>query len=161
MVNMSIKTQIAKNGDWEKLTLMGPINEDSEVHLPSLVQNLGNNVIINFKEVLSVNSCGVRAWITFMRDLEKGRTLIFEECTPEIISQINMIPNFRGKSEIQSVYAAYTCPACGHSQLHLFLKGKNMPTSAGDGGGEVACQKCSKPTEMDEIEEEFFAWVDG
>jgi hypothetical protein len=157
---MGITSQIAKSGDWEKLSLFGPINEDAEVHLPKLVNTLGKNVIINFKQVESVNSCGVRAWITFMRELEKGRNLVFEECTPEIVSQINMIPNFRGKAVVQSVYASYTCPTCSHQQKHLFIKGSNMPASSDDGGGTVACSKCSKPTEMDEIEEEFFAWLD-
>jgi len=160
-VAMGITSQIARNGDWEKLSLFGPINEDAEVHLPKLIQALGKNVIINFSQVESVNSCGVRAWITFMRDLEKGRSLIFEECTPEIVSQINMIPNFRGKAVVQSVYASYTCPTCGNNQKHLFVRGQNLPTAAADGGGEIACSKCGKPTEMDEIEEEFFAWVES
>lgn len=158
---MSITTQIARNGDWEKLSVFGPINEDAEVHLPKLVSALGKNVIINFREVASVNSCGVRAWITFMRELEKGREIIFEECTPDIVSQINMIPNFRGKAVIQSVYAGYTCPSCGNAQRHLFVQGKNLPTSASAGAGQVPCGKCGKPTEMDEIEEEFFAWVES
>ena len=158
---MGITTQISKNGDWEKLSLIGPINEDAEIFLPKLLQSLGTNLIINFKSVESVNSCGVRAWITFIRDLEKGRTLIFEECTAEIVSQINMIPNFRGSATIQSVYAGYSCAHCGHAQSELFVKGKNLPASAGDGAGDIACGKCGKTTEMDEIEEEFFAWIDN
>ncbi len=158
---MSITTQIAKNGDWEKLSLFGPINEDAELHLPKLLQALGAKIIVNFKAVESVNSCGVRAWITFMRELEKGRSIIFEECTADIVGQINMIPNFRGKADVQSVYATYTCQHCGNHQQHLFVKGKNLPQTAGDGGGDVACGKCAKPTEMDEIEEEFFAWVES
>jgi ABC-type transporter Mla MlaB component/predicted RNA-binding Zn-ribbon protein involved in translation (DUF1610 family) len=159
-VSMSITTQITRNGDWETLRLFGPINEDAELHLPNLVQSLGKNVIINFSEVESVNSCGVRAWITFMRELEKGRSLVFEECTPEIVSQINMIPNFRGKAVVQSVYAGYTCPNCGNNQIQLFTRGHNMPATAADGGGAISCSKCGKPSEMDEIEEEFFAWVE-
>lgn len=95
---MAINIQISQAGEWQKMTYIGLINEDSEIHLPPLLQSLGKNVIVNFKQVESVNSCGVRAWITFMRDLEKGRTVVFEECTPEIISQINMIPNFKGKA---------------------------------------------------------------
>lgn len=157
---MAISSQVSNTGEWEKLALFGPINEDAEVHLPKLLESLGKNVVVNFKDVESVNSCGVRAWITFMRELEKGREVIFEECTPDIVSQMNMIPNFRGKATVQSVYAGYTCPACGHSQRHLFVKGQNLPTSASSGGGPVSCAKCGKPSEMDEIEEEFFAWVE-
>lgn len=158
---MGITSQIATNGEWERLSLFGPIDEDAEVHLTNLLSALSPKVIINFKNVESVNSCGVRAWITFMRELAKGRSLVFEECTPIIVSQINMIPNFRGNAIIQSVYARYTCQNCGNQQQHLFVRGQNLPTAASDGGGAVACSKCGNQTEMDELEEEFFAWVES
>lgn len=156
---MGVSGQISKNGDSEKLTLVGDINEDADIYFPTLLTALGKNVIVNFKDVSSINSCGVRAWITFLREFEAGRSVTFEECTPDIISQINMIPNFRGKSVVYSVYAGYTCQNCGNAQLHLFTAGQNMPASADAGAGAVACVKCSKPTEMDELEEEFFAWL--
>lgn len=158
---MAITLQISRSGEWEKLTYIGPINEDSEVHLPPLLQSLGPKVIVNFNQVENVNSCGVRAWITFMRDLEKGRQIVFEECTPEIVSQINMIPNFKGKADIQSIYGNYTCPECGNHQRHLFVKGKNLPASSDAGVEEVACSQCKKKTELDELEEEYFAWVEA
>ena len=96
-----------------------------------------------------------------MRDLEKGRTLIFEECTPEIVGQMNMIPNFKGKADVLSVYGSYSCPKCGTQQLHLFEKGKNLPANASDAVEQVKCSKCGSVSELDEIEEEFFAWIDG
>ena len=156
---MGVSGKMSKIGDSEKLSLVGDINEDADIYFPTLLKAFGNKVIVNFKDVSSINSCGVRAWITFLRELEAGRSVTFEECTPDIISQINMIPNFRGKSAVKSVYAGYTCQSCGNAQLHLFTAGKNMPASADSGAGEVACVKCNKPTEMDELEEEFFAWL--
>lgn len=158
---MGINLQISREGDWEKLTYIGPINEDSEVHLPPLLATLGPKVIVNFRQVENVNSCGVRAWITFMRDLERGRQIIFEECTPEIVSQINMIPNFKGKANVQSVYGSYTCNSCGNHQFHLFTRGQNLPATSGDGIEDVKCTKCSGKCELDELEEEYFAWLDA
>jgi hypothetical protein len=158
---MSITIQVSQAGEWQKLTYIGTINEDSEVHLPPVLSSLGKNVIVNFRQVDNVNSCGVRAWITFMRDLEKGRNVVFEECTPEIVSQINMIPNFKGSAQVHSLYGGYTCPSCGHHQFHLFVKGKNLPEASSDGAGEVKCEKCNGVSELDELEEEFFAWVDA
>lgn len=158
---MSITLQVSRNGEWEKLTYIGSITEESEIHLPPLLQTLGKNVIVNFRQVENVNSCGVRAWITFMRDFEKGRNVVFEECTPEVISQINMIPNFKGNADVQSLYGSYTCPSCGNQQTHLFIKGKNLPASSGDSAEDVACGKCGNKSELDELEEEFFAWIDA
>ena len=158
---MSINIQVVKKGDWEHVGFIGPINEDAEIQFASLVKQLSPNLIFNFKQVEYVNSCGVRAWINFLRDVEKGRKIIFEECTPEIVSQINMIPNFRGNAKIKSVYASYTCENCDHQQWTLFEEGRNLPQSLSGSLPEVACEKCSKPMEMEELEDEFFAWLDA
>lgn len=158
---MTITLNIEKKGVWEQLLYAGPINEDTEVHLTPILAQLGPNVIFNFRKVEFVNSCGVRAWINFLRELEKGRKVIFEECTPEIVSQINMIPNFKGSAHIKSVYASYACDHCGNQQWELFEEGRNLPQASGDGIQSPKCSKCGKETEMEELEEEFFAWVDA
>lgn len=159
---MGITLHIGKREHWETLSYAGPINEDSEVHLAPMIKSLSTNVIINFRNVEYVNSCGVRAWINFIREAEKGRQLVYEECTPEIVSQINMIPNFRGSANIQSVYAAYMCTPCDEQRWVLFEKGKNLPsTSSGTGIEHQKCEKCGNPMEMEELEDEFFAWVDA
>ena len=156
---MTITMQIEKKGDWEHLRYIGPINEDSEVHLAPLVQQLGPNVIVNFRQVEYVNSCGVRSWINFLRDMEKGRKVIFEECTPEIVNQVNMIPNFKGSAHIKSVYGSYACDNCDHHQWQLFEEGRNLPANLSEGLPEVKCEKCKSEMEMEELEDEFFAWL--
>jgi len=158
---MALTVQISKNAEWEKASLIGAINEDAEVHLGSLLTNLGKKVIINFGQVSNVNSCGVRAWINFVRDLQKDRKLIFEECTPEIINQINMIPNFRGNAEISSLYGGFSCGSCGNHKNVLFKKGGNLPASISDGLPPVNCDKCNNAMELEELEEEYFAWMDA
>lgn len=157
----SITLHIEKRGNWEQLVYSGPINEDAELHLNPIVSQLGPNVIFNFRKVEYVNSCGVRAWINFLRAAEQGRKVIFEECTPEIVSQINMIPNFRGSAHIKSVYASYACDNCGHHQWHLFEEGRNMPQSSGEELPTPKCEKCGGELEMEELEDEFFAWLDA
>lgn len=156
---MELNSTIEK-GDWDTVKFKGYINEDAEVHLATVPAQLGPKVIFNFKEVAAINSCGVRAWINFLRDVQKDREVIFAECTPEVISQINMIPNFLGSAKIQSVYAEYGCESCGHQEMHLFVEGKDLPTSPDDDFSERACPKCGEEMEMEEIEEEYFAWLD-
>lgn len=158
---MAANINIEKLGEWERLSYSGPINEDTEVHLTPMISSLGPNVVINFKNVAYVNSCGVRAWINFLREAEKNRKIVFEECTPEIVSQINMIPNFKGHATIQSVYGSYSCPQCQHTRWLLFERGKNLPSASSDEIPNPPCEKCQTPMEMEEFEEEFFAWVDA
>jgi anti-anti-sigma regulatory factor len=157
---MEMTFTIEKKGDRDKVNFVGDINEDAEVHLNGIVGSLGSKVTFNLRGVTSVNSCGVRAWINFMREAEKNRDIIFEECTPEIVSQINMIPNFKGSAHIKSVYAGYACDSCENQQWKLFEEGRNLPTTADAGIEELKCPKCGEIMEMDEIEDEFFGWLD-
>jgi hypothetical protein len=154
---MDVSIQVTQDNGVERIFYQGPINEDAEVHLTNLVKTAGPNCAFNFKNVSFVNSCGVRAWINFMRDFEKGRKIVFEECTPEIVLQINMIPSFKGQAKIASVYGQYSCGSCGHKQRQLFVEGHNLPH---DGNyPEVKCEKCAAATEMEELEDEFFAFA--
>ena len=43
----------------------------------------------------------------------------------------------------------------------LFEADKNLPTDPGDEIPEVHCSKCNEVMEMEELEDEFFAWVEG
>ncbi|MEZ4742253.1 MAG: hypothetical protein R3B45_07385 [Bdellovibrionota bacterium] len=145
----------------DKVNFVGDLNEDSEIQLNNLAGSLGSKLIFNLRGITSVNSCGVRAWINFMRTAEKGREVIFEECPPEIVSQINMIPSFKGNAKVRSVYAGYACDHCNNEQWKLFEDGRNMPSDSDSEVEELKCPKCGEVMEMDELEEEFFSWLDA
>lgn len=157
---MEITFQIDNIDGWERVAIAGPINEDADVALEDLQPKLSAQIIFNFKQVSQINSCGVRAWINFLRSVEKDRKIVFEECTPEIIGQINMIPNFRGKAHIRSVYAGYVCPECEYQQWKLFEEGRNLPAYKNLDLPAVPCPNCGcKEMEMEELEDEFFQWM--
>jgi len=158
---MEMTFTIEKMEDRDKVNFVGDINEDAEVHLNGITDSLGPKVTFNLRGVSSVNSCGVRAWINFMREVEKDRDVIFEECTPEIVSQINMIPSFKASAKIKSVYAGYACDSCDNQQWKLFEEGRNLPASADSEIEELKCPKCGEVMEMDELEDEFFGWLEA
>lgn len=156
---MEISIDIQQKGGYEVVTYSGPINEESEVHLAKLASGLGSKVILNLSHVEYVNSCGVRGWINFMRELQKGREIIFEECTSEVVMQINMIPSFRGNAKVKSVYATFSCDSCGQQTNILFEDGKNLPDPDDIDVDSPSCGKCGEDMEMLEIEDEFFAFL--
>jgi hypothetical protein len=158
---MDLKFQVESKADQDLIRFLGHINEDAEVVLAELLSQISREAIFNFKGIESINSCGVRAWINFLREAEKKALFSFEECTADIVSQINMIPNFRSKSKIHSVYAAYVCEACGDRHSVLFSEGVNLPRSLNDSIEKISCPKCSETMEMEELEEEFFSWIGG
>lgn len=157
---MDLTYRIESKGDWDIIHFTGDINEDAEVTLAGIREKISAQCVLNLKEVKSINSCGVRAWINFIREAEKNRKLIFEECTPEVVSQINMIPNFKGTAHIKSVYASYTCESCDFQKLELFEEGKNLPKSHDEDIPDINCPQCNEVMEMEELEDEFFGWLD-
>lgn len=158
---MEMTCTVEKRPDHDRLVIIGDINEDAEISLRRVAATLATKVVFNLRGITSVNSCGVRTWINFMREVEANRDITFEECTPEIVSQINMIPNFKGSAHIKSVYAGYACDGCDNQQWRLFEEGRNLPDSPDAEIGELDCPKCGKPMEMDELEDEFFGWLEA
>lgn len=156
---MDISIQLSQKDGADIVRYIGPINEEAEVHLAQLAPKLGKKCIINLSQVAYVNSCGVRSWINFMREVDKNRDIVFEECTSEIVMQINMIPSFQGKAKVLSVFASYCCDKCSHRENVLFESGKNMPTSSDFELPEQKCKKCGSPMEMEELEDEFFGFL--
>lgn len=142
------------------VTLAGMINEDAEIPLKQVAQELenANMVIFNFREVKSVNSLGVRAWVTFLRSVDciPGRTVYFAECIPDIIMQINMIPSFLGKASILSFYVNYVSPATNKTHRVLIetkdIAPQTMPPAPN-------CPDTGTPMETEELEEEYFAFL--
>lgn len=158
--NLSVAVDADENSDQFIIEFRGPINEDAEPHLNKILANKPNadKCIFRLKNISSINSLGVRTWIKFLRDFgesHKDTKIYFEECAPEIISQINMIPDFNGKAEISSFYADYICDNCDNDKLVLF-KCDEIPKPLLD----VKCDKCDESMEMEELEEEFFAFLD-
>jgi hypothetical protein len=72
-----------------------------------------------------------------------------------------MIPNFRGTAHIKSVYASYACEKCDNQKWVLFEEGRNLPSASGAGVPAPKCDKCGTDLEMEELEDEFFAWLDS
>lgn len=142
------------------VTLSGVINEDAEIPLKDVAQNLegATTICFNFKEVKSVNSLGVRAWVTFLRGVEavQGRQVFFYECIPDIIMQINMIPSFLGRASIASFYVNYVSPATNKTHRVLIdtreLQPQTIPPAPN-------CPDTGTPMETEELEEEYFAFL--
>ncbi len=144
-----------------QIALMGVINEDSDLELQKLqaiIQELGSSLVaFNFAEVRGINSLGVRAWIQFLRRLEVSKTRVhFEACPPEVVMQINMVPNFLSTAKVVSFYANYVCESCNTNSAQLI--------SCGDAGSSAipqppACPQCGTTMETEELEDEYFAFL--
>lgn len=149
---------IVSQDDGKTVNMVGIINEDSEISFKNLFLDLKDSkkITFNFSQVKSINSLGVRAWVSFLRTLEDGRTILFRECKADIIMQINMIPSFLGKATIASFYVNYICEVCNKEEKKLIeaasLKPKTIPESP-----KCDLDECGMQTE--ELEDEYFVFL--
>ncbi|APJ04430.1 hypothetical protein [Silvanigrella aquatica] len=149
---------IAAQDDGKIVSLVGVINEDSELSFKNLYSELkeSKKLTFNFAQVKSINSLGVRAWVSFLRSLEEGRKIFFTECTTDIIMQINMIPSFLGKATVASFYVNYVCETCNKEEKKLFetasLSPKTIPPAP-----KCELDDCGMQTE--ELEDEYFVFL--
>lgn len=139
-------------------SFFGPIDEDAGEALDKLAAKAENSCSFNLEGVTALNSLGVRNWIHFIRSIDNKYPVSLTHLPPFMVSQINMIPSFIGHATIESVFANVVC-SNGHESLRLFEKDKSLPKTPDGEIEEFACSTCGALTELEELEEEFFAWL--
>ena len=134
-----------------KAELEGVLDENSDL---SGLQGLSGDVSINFKQVLRVNSCGVREWVNLITKLQSAK-ISYEECPIVVVKQLNSVPDFQGKAVVKSFYAPYFCESCDEEAVKL------LETSAVSSGSapELKCEKCGNPMNFDAIPAQYFSFV--
>ena len=150
-----------KEGDLLKVEVTGSIDEDAV--FTGITFNIDgiNKVRFDFSKCETINSCGVREWIKFVKSVPTGRTIIYAEAPYFIVDQINMVANFLPKGAIvESIFVPYFCPGCQNQSMTLFLKSKEYKDNK-LAAPEVKCDKCQAVMEMDVIEAKYFRFLIG
>src|SRR5438552_3249317 len=75
------------------LKIAGVIDEDNE--LVGIESKLGGGAtVLDLSDIERINSCGVRDWVNWLGRIEKnGARLVFVNCSPAIVSQLNLVHN--------------------------------------------------------------------
>ena len=129
---------------------------DEHVDFSPLLARMSGHVVFDLARLRRINSQGVRAWIDFLRDVPV-RTLTFRRCSPAVITQVNMIANFRGPATIVWFLAPYACDACGNEIEHLIdvadqrRRGAKVPS--------VACPSCGSAMSFDDVADRYLSFL--
>src|SRR6266571_3360514 len=134
----------------------GEIDENAD--FAELRRRLKGAVLFHLAEVRRINSCGVREWVNFVRDLAGvGGELSFVACSPAIVTQLNMIYNFRGPAKIVSFLAPYVCAACDSEEEKLLDVKAHFPGRSRE-PPDFTCPRCSGTMELDDLPERYLAF---
>jgi hypothetical protein len=135
----------------------GEIDENAD--FVELRRQLKGTVVFKLGEVRRINSCGVREWVNFVRDLPDVADLTFSHCSPAIVTQLNMIFNFRGTAKVRSFYAPYICESCNLEEEKLLDVETDFPNRQTERVPEHACAKCGEPMEFDDLPERYLSFL--
>lgn len=143
------------------LKIAGVIDEDNEL-VPLEGQLGGGPMVLDLGEIERINSCGVRDWVNWLGRIEKiGARLVFVNCSPAIVSQINLVHNFTANGIVKSFYAPYFCPRCKKEKL-LRLEARDLAKSAPIAKAPTCrCDECDGVMDFDEMEESYFAFLNN
>ena len=141
-----------------KVSFAGKIDANG-VDVSTLQDRVKGDCIFNLKKVEYVNSIGMKEWIGFMETFSKGRAITFEECSPSIINQINIIPEFSNYAKVKSFFAVFVCEECQLHSDHLF------DTSLGykaimEESEKMMCKSCNHPMELDEYPKSYYSFLE-
>jgi hypothetical protein len=135
----------------------GEIDENAD--FTELRHRLEGPVVFHLGGIRRINSCGVREWVNFVRDLPEVTSLTFTHCSAPIVTQLNMIYNFRGNAKIRSFYAPYVCESCNTEVDKLLDVEKQFPEGTIDLVPEFACERCHEPMEFDDLPERYLSFL--
>ena len=140
------------------LTLQGDIDENAS--LGELLPTLEGELRIDLAGIRRINSAGIREWVNFVREAKTlTHRITLSRCSTAMVMQMNMIANFRGEAEVESIYAPYACPRCDREEDILIPIRPELPSRLPARLPSAICPACGEALELDDIPERYFAFL--
>ena len=154
MSRCQIKT--AKKDEYQIVEIHGHIDE-AFMQVANTIPD-STTYIFNFKNLISINSSGIREWILYAQKL-KTKKVILTDCPKPFIDQASMVDGFVPENfQIQSFYVPYFNEAKDLEKLVLVQFGKEytattqqIPAEHTDADGTVF--------ELDVIPSKYFKFL--
>jgi len=145
--------RIVLEEDYTHLYIQGNIDEDAAEKFLSIKLGCSEKIIVNWRGVTGVTSSGLHAWLDFFRGFREAHTVEFEECSPTIVTQFNMVPNFYEGAEIKSVIGEMHCQRCQTGELREIQVDSDGRLEEAD---DSRCGYCGHEMELEEEESYHF-----
>ncbi len=139
------------------VSFFGEIDENADFR--DLLRHLEGRVVFDLSDVRRMNSMGVREWINFVGRLPNVDSLTFSRCSIAIVTQLNMIHNFRGNATIRSFYAPYTCDGCNNEEEKLIYVIIDFPKGDADHVPPHSCSACRAEMMLDDLPERYLSFL--
>ena len=131
---------------------------EETVQLETLIGPVQGVLTVNCRGLTRINSVGVKTWINYFQKLKMaGITIRFEECSPPIVEQLNMISNVSCGGEVVSVLLPYSCVKC-MKEFVIPLETKNINP---DALPQAKCERSDCANQFDDVSEDYFYFLNN
>lgn len=130
-----MKTTIAKRGDDAYVRIAGDLGDGESAPWRALRAKLPRgHITFDVSGIKALNSRAFRAWIAFLKDLDRSSSFELVQCGPAIAEYCNLLPETSFATRITSVLVPYRCGACREAsdvEIHVAGQdpGKEFPIS--------------------------------
>lgn len=155
---MTLTLKVENLGGTYHAKVVGQIDDYAIDSFKPLYDIASGRIVLDLSGIQSINSVGVRVWINFMSTFRESHEVILQKCTPDIIMQINMIPNFLGGGQIESFLSPYFCSNCDLNFLAEFSTSIPFKELL-DTIENQNCKQCGQSCECEEITSEFISFL--
>lgn len=124
------QVKLMKKNEYQVVEVHGYIDEN----FSSVTKDIpaSDFYLFNFKNLLSINSSGIREWIKYITQYPKAK-FILAECPKVFIDQVNMVEGFINKNcQIISFYVPYFSEDNDSEKLLLAQFGKHYTETSND-----------------------------
>jgi len=110
-------------------------------------------LVLTLARLSRINSSGVREWVRWMSELTaRGVQVVLCECSPAVVSQLNMTANFAPGARIESFVVPFFCTPCSDERLWLVHRSE---LGADLGAVGAVCPICGAILRADPADLEF------
>ena len=158
--------KISQNADGDTLIVKVEGEVDEDANFAQLNFDGISKVLIDLEKVHSINSCGIRTWFHWIREIPAEIQISYEKCPQIIVDQINISKGFLPpRAKVSSFYVPYHCDECGADHMEMLTRGENYQESL-DGVEDWVkfeethdCPNCGGEMEVDIINAKYFKFL--
>jgi anti-anti-sigma regulatory factor/DNA-directed RNA polymerase subunit RPC12/RpoP len=129
------------------------------VNLETLVGPTPAHLRVCCKNLVRLNSNGVRAWMKFFQTVQqRGTKVTLAECSPAVVDKMNAFRNFSCGAKVESIYVPYYCAGCKRELVGLFGTEELARTQMRM--PNLKCPSCGIEAEFDDLPDQYFGFIE-
>jgi hypothetical protein len=131
---------------------------DETANLEDLAKLLDAPVVLDLRGIRRVSSAGTRNWLNLVRRVYANK-LPLRACSTALVEQMNMLLDFTGGANVESILVPFECAACSRSE-NILIAVPSLRAQLTQGPlKQPSCPQCKSAMELAADAESYFMFL--